>query len=257
MSMIEVKCIDQTLTITNAPLIASGDIQVDEVQFDFCSTWNNFGKVAVFYRNDKEVYNVPIDEATSICIIPKEVLEKEGYFWFGVFGVIYDENSNIFKKKTSEILRYKVTKGVITTGTAPPTPTPDIYSQILAKYSEIVGLGRYFTECSDWELDAIFNLEYEDVGKDESHETLYSEVVDARDGKSSLGERLDNIESSIYDILTKLPSSGGDPTDVQQILAEVISAREGSTTLDDRLDGIEASVNNKISDIEIDNILEG
>lgn len=257
MSMIEVSCTDQTMNITNAPLIASGDILTDTVHFEFCPKWSRFGKIAVFYRNEDEAFNAPIDEKTWTCTIPSQVLEKEGFFWMGVFGVTYDEENNIIERKTSEVKRYRVVKGAITTGMEPPTPTPDIYTQILSQYSKVMGIGRFFAECSDWMLDDIFSQTFENLGEEGSHESIYSEMVNARDGKTTLGERLDNIESSIYDILTRVPSSGGEPTDVQQILAEVISAREGSTTLDDRLDGIEAKVNTPISDIEIDAILEG
>ena len=36
MSLIEAKCVDQTLLITNGPVIASGDVETDRIKFDFC-----------------------------------------------------------------------------------------------------------------------------------------------------------------------------------------------------------------------------
>lgn len=131
MSVINVRCVDQTLTITNAPLIASGDVQTDTVKFDFCPLWSGLVKTAVFYRDEKNAYSVVVDRNTDECIIPKEVLVDEGRFFFGVFGVKDDT------VKTSETVRYRVKKGTLTEDTKVPDPTPDIYAQLLSEMNKL------------------------------------------------------------------------------------------------------------------------
>jgi len=48
MSTINIQCVDQVLTITNAPVIASGDVGVDQIVVSFDSVWTGFTKTAVF-----------------------------------------------------------------------------------------------------------------------------------------------------------------------------------------------------------------
>lgn len=146
MSVINVKCVDQTLTITNAPLISSGDVQTDTVKFDFCPLWSGLVKTAVFYRDEKDAYSVIVNEKNE-CIIPKEVLVDEGSFFFGVFGV---KDNTV---KTSETVRYRVKKGALTEDTRVPDPTPDIYAQLLSEMNKLgLSLKDFIT---NGEIDSI------------------------------------------------------------------------------------------------------
>ena len=144
MTYIEVDCQDQDLTITDAPLIASGDVLTDKVHFTFCQKWDGFAKTAVFYRDGVDNLEVLIDENNE-CVIPKEVLQEEGTFYFGVFGI--KDNS----VKTSEVMRYRIKQGAVS-GTVAPDPTPDIYTQILTRMNN---LGQIVTYISDNEIDTI------------------------------------------------------------------------------------------------------
>ena len=127
MSTIKVSCIDQALAFENTPLITSGGLDENFVTFTFCGKWDGFEKTAVFWRNEADAYHVLLDEANT-CQIPPEVTTDEGTIYFGVFGV-NTEN----KQRTSAVLTYHIAKGVITLGTAPSDPTPDIYTQFLAE----------------------------------------------------------------------------------------------------------------------------
>lgn len=128
-TLIRVECLDQKLIITSAPAIASGGRNEDEIEFSFCPLWAGFAKTAVFYRNEAEVYHATV--SADKCIIPHEVLQDDGIMFFGVFGTKGDTT------RTSEVIRYRVVKGALTTGTKPSDPTPDIYEQIAAKLSNI------------------------------------------------------------------------------------------------------------------------
>lgn len=130
-TIIKVRCTDQVLTFGNTPVIASGGLLEDYVEFAFCSKWEGLVKTAVFWRSEDAVYHVLLDEA-DCCAIPREVLATEGVVFFGVFGVNDDG-----KQRTSEVLRYIIEKGAITEGTKPTDPTPDIYTQLLQQYAEL------------------------------------------------------------------------------------------------------------------------
>lgn len=122
-TLIKIDCIDQRLLVSSGPPIASGGRNEDEIEFNFCSLWDEFEKTAVFYRERNAVYHAAI--VGNRCVIPHEVLADEGWMYFGVFGVKGDIT------RTSEIMRYRVIEGAITEGTKPSDPTPDIYAQFV------------------------------------------------------------------------------------------------------------------------------
>jgi len=143
MSQLKARCIDQVLTFENTPVITSGDVNYDTIMFDFCSRWDGYTKTAIFYRSEDEVYYQLLDEANT-CNIPNEVLTEKGDVYIGVFGTSGDTTL------TSQVLKYKITKGAITENLKPSDPTPDIYSQILSRYAEIIEkLERQFQKLED------------------------------------------------------------------------------------------------------------
>ena len=133
MTTITVTCTDQVLAVSDRPIISSGNINVDRIQFQFCAKWNDYVKTAVFYRTAKDVYHVLLDEQDS-CFIPKEVLCSSGLLHIGVFGI------KDTVRRTSSVVTYRVELGTITEATAVPDPTPDIYTQILTTIGNLVDL---------------------------------------------------------------------------------------------------------------------
>ncbi len=131
-TLIKVDCVDQRLVTSSNPIIASGGRNEDEIKFSFSSLWDGFEKSAVFYRSEDEVYRAVISD--NRCVIPHEVLRNEGVMYFGVFGVKDDTI------RTSEIMKYYISKGAITEGTNPSDPTPDIYTQYVGR---IVSLEKF------------------------------------------------------------------------------------------------------------------
>lgn len=130
MTIIRVRCIDQVLTFESTPTITSGGLGEDFVNFQFCSKWDGTAKTAVFWRTPEDAYHAVLD-LDGTCAVPHEVLADEGVFYFGVYGVYSDG-----RRRTSEVQRYLVGKGVITEATEPSDPTPDMYTQLLAQYAE-------------------------------------------------------------------------------------------------------------------------
>lgn len=130
-TQIKVKCTDQTLEITEAPVVASGGFNEDKILFEFCPLWDGFTKTATFYVKKDEVFTSEVD-SDNTCFVPHEVLENPGNIFFGVFGV---KSEGI--TRTSEVIKYKIVQGAITEDNKPSDPTPDIYEQILARLNNI------------------------------------------------------------------------------------------------------------------------
>lgn len=124
-TVIRVSCIDQQLKAVASPLLASGGMNEAVVAFDFCEKWDGFAKTGVFYRDEEEVYYSLLDENDE-CIIPHEVYDEPGTFYFTVFG----DKDDI--RRTASTLRYKAYKGVVGDAMMPSDPTPDVYDQIMA-----------------------------------------------------------------------------------------------------------------------------
>ena len=130
MSTINVQCTDQALAITNSPVIASGGIAENYIQFNFSQLWAGYAKIAVFYRQRGDFYYSLVD-ATDKCVIPAECCTDAGIIHFGVVGSL---NGVV---RTSEILTYKLAEGAVTEIS---DPSPDIYTQFLDELSSIRSL---------------------------------------------------------------------------------------------------------------------
>lgn len=148
MSVIRVKCTDQTLKILEAPVVASGGVNEIKVEFHFCEKWDGFAKTAIFYRDESDIYYALVDE-NDTCIVPWEVCWSDGNFYFGVFG----EKDDV--RRTSVIMRYKVKKGIMTESMMPSEPTPEIYDQIMAEVARIRAENGDFTEQVNTALNEI------------------------------------------------------------------------------------------------------
>lgn len=127
---IKIKCIDQTLTYEGTPTVASGGVNEDYVQFEFCPLWDGFLKVAVFYQNKGEIY-YSIVSTTNVAVIPKEVIATKGTMYLGVLGV----KDNV--TKTSLVLPYRIENGALD-GFTPEEPTQELYQQVLNLSGEMV-----------------------------------------------------------------------------------------------------------------------
>lgn len=138
-SEIKVSCNDQVLKITESPVLAAGGLNEVRIAFNFCEKWAGFIKTAIFYRSEEDVYYALLDE-NDTCIVPWEVCFDEGTFYFGVFG----EKDGV--RRTSNVVRYKVKKGAITSDMRPSDPTPDVYHQIITEITNIRAENEAFVE---------------------------------------------------------------------------------------------------------------
>ena len=138
MTNILITVADQKLFVTNAPTIASQDVNEDYVIFTF-NGWDGYGKTAIFYRAEEEdnpnkvIYQSAVD-GDGKALIPWEVTAEDGKIKIGVYGAKDDI------KKTSDIITYKIVKGMFVEGEESQPPTPGLYEQILTVAGEMQGL---------------------------------------------------------------------------------------------------------------------
>ena len=106
MSVIKVKVVDQQMIFTNRPVIASGGLHEDIIEFEFSDEWNGYSKAAIFYReNDRTMFVSDIDELTLKTVVPYEATATAGRLYFGVVG---EKDGIIY---TSELAEYEVVQG--------------------------------------------------------------------------------------------------------------------------------------------------
>ena len=194
MSVIKIRVDDQQLAITNMPVIASGGIEENQIEFDFSSDWDGFACVACFYRDNK-AYSSFVS-ATGVANVPHEVTATDGKMWLGVMGV-HDGVT-----KTSELVFYKILQGAITEDFDPGEPTPDIYNQILDYVSGVVDLEQRLvvveSESSTnteniitqtGRIDNMINSQ-----QNESVTTLWTGTLDTKNQSVTLSENINNFD---------------------------------------------------------------
>lgn len=140
-TLIKAKITDQTLEFTLKPMVASGGVNEDVIEFEFDELWDGFDMVAVFYRSKREVFHQKIVD--NRCTVPSEVLRAQGVFYVGVMGV----KDNI--TRTTNVLRYELEHGAITVGVEPPEPTPSIYESILESVKSAEQLAQSVRDDAD------------------------------------------------------------------------------------------------------------
>lgn len=123
MSTIKISCVDQVMQFTSTPVIASGGVKEDFVEFTFCSLWDGYEKTAIFVKNT----DVALDwiDGNGRCAIPFDITKDAGRFYIGIFGV----NAEGIRR-TSEYLEYKLVEGAVTS--VEPPEEPSIYEKVLA-----------------------------------------------------------------------------------------------------------------------------
>lgn len=146
MSKVYISCVDQELEITEAGTIASGGVNEVEVDVKFSSEWDGFIKMLVCYQSKKDVYHQVMENDS--CTIPWEVMAKQGTLNIGVIGI----SGNV--TRTSNLVKLKIVEGAITTETAVPDPTPDIWQQMLTLY-HIGDNGNWYVGDQDTGVSAV------------------------------------------------------------------------------------------------------
>ena len=130
-TIIEVKCTDQVLTLTNTPVIASGGVGEDFVSAEFCEKWDDYAPALLFWK--KGVDPIPVlPDADGLFLVPAELTGVDGIVYFGAVG--YDTDGN---RRTSQAISYRLEAGAITEGSELPAPPGDVFDQVMAHYADV------------------------------------------------------------------------------------------------------------------------
>lgn len=117
---------EHLLTLAGTSMLAGGSENVDTIKVTFDSTWNGFGKLAVFNTEKTDSTNVAID-TDGIATIPS--LKSKKYLRIGIVGI---KNEQTY---TTNVIKVYVEDGAVKSESE--APTDDVYHQILSMFGEM------------------------------------------------------------------------------------------------------------------------
>lgn len=201
MSIININCVDQSLKIVNSPLITAGDENEDMVQFSFCSSWDGYAKIAIFYKNKAELHYSIVGNDNR-CTIPNSLLIDKGVLCIGIVG--FKNDNGTYKTRTSEVLRYNIAEGALQgESIEDPTLAELFYKQV--EKAEINTEGHLIITLHDEsELDAgavtdptaYDKLEAEITAEAEARQQADTDTLTS--SKAYTDEQIANIDLSPY-----------------------------------------------------------
>ena len=123
----------QKIEALEREVIASDQIAFVSVRFVFDGAWKTLHKVVQFTQCE-ETYNVVLGTEGTTCLLPSEL--HPGAVKMSLFG--YDaESDTTLRATTVPVTLHIRPSGFVEDGTTPIPPTPDLYTQLLKKLSEM------------------------------------------------------------------------------------------------------------------------
>lgn len=109
--------------------VNSGEYNIQNIEFEFSSEYEELTKMAVF-SNEDEAFTTMITNGS--CIIPSEILQTDGTIGVGVYG--YSVNGdNLIKRYSPKPVFFNVELGSYQLAQESIEPSSDIITQILAQ----------------------------------------------------------------------------------------------------------------------------
>ena len=123
----------QKIEVLEREIIASDQIAFVLVKFVFDGAWKALHKVVQFTQCE-ETYNLVLGTEGTTCLLPAEL--HPGAVKMSLFG--YDEESDTTLRATTVPVTLHIRpSGFVADGDTPIPPTPDLYTQLLKKLSEM------------------------------------------------------------------------------------------------------------------------
>ena len=123
----------QKIEVLEREIIASDQIAFVLVKFVFDGAWKTLHKVVQFTQCE-ETYNVVLGIDGTTCLLPAEL--HPGAVKMSLFG--YDaESDTTLRATTVPVTLHIRPSGFVEDGVTPIPPTPDLYTQLLKKLSEM------------------------------------------------------------------------------------------------------------------------
>lgn len=124
---------NQSIEILEREVLADHQIQYVQFKFTFDGDWKKFHKVVQFSQCD-EIYSIVLGFDGTTCYLPAEL--HVGAVKMSVFG--YDAESDTTVRATTVPVTLNIREsGFVGDDDTPIPPTPDLYTQLLKKISEI------------------------------------------------------------------------------------------------------------------------
>ena len=124
---------NQKIEVLEREVIASDQIAFVLVKFVFDGAWKTLHKVVQFTQCE-ETYNVVLGTEGTTCLLPAEL--HPGAVKMSLFG--YDaESDTTLRATTVPVTLHIRPSGFVEDGATPIPPTPDLYTQLLKKLSEM------------------------------------------------------------------------------------------------------------------------
>ena len=123
----------QKIEVLEREIIASDQIAFVSVKFVFDGAWKTLHKVVQFTQCE-ETYNLVLGTEGTTCLLPAEL--HPGTVKMSLFG--YDaESDTTLRATTVPVTLHIRPSGFVEDGATPIPPTPDLYTQLLKKLSEM------------------------------------------------------------------------------------------------------------------------
>ena len=123
----------QKIEALEREVIASDQIAFVSVKFVFDGAWKTLHKVVQFTQCE-ETYNLELGIGGTTCLLPAEL--HPGAVKMSLFG--YDaESDTTLRATTVPVTLHIRPSGFVADGDTPIPPTPDLYTQLLKKLSEM------------------------------------------------------------------------------------------------------------------------
>lgn len=185
--MIVYKVTGATICIAEQEKIVAGDVNTHTARFELSEDWEGLGVTAVFYSGDKSMECV-LSEGQ--CVIPWEVLETPGYLYVSVYGV--STSGEDMEQKISTISPgIPVRKGGENDPDNHPSPTPDIYEQMLS------ALGKKQDKLKGQSPEVVtFDENGNAIAKDMGFEKMAEETKEAAEKAKESAEQAKTSEES-------------------------------------------------------------
>ena len=124
---------NQKIEVLEREVLASDQIAFVWVKFVFDGVWKTLHKVVQFTQCE-ETYNLVLGTEGTTCLLPAEL--HPGAVKMSLFG--YDaESDTTLRATTVPVTLHIRPSGFVADGDTPIPPTPDLYTQLLKKLSEI------------------------------------------------------------------------------------------------------------------------
>ena len=124
---------NQKIEVLEREVLASDQIAFVSVKFVFDGVWKTLHKVVQFTQCE-ETYNLVLGTEGTTCLLPAEL--HPGSVKMSLFG--YDaESDTTLRATTVPVTLHIRPSGFVADGDTPIPPTPDLYTQLLKKLSEM------------------------------------------------------------------------------------------------------------------------